>query len=363
LYFKGVYLKNFRNFSSLDLEFGPGINLLIGNNAQGKSNILEALYFPATLRPTRVSKEGELIERGERLAKIKAEGVSVREDTLWEVIFSLEERKKVKINNEEVGRLSLALGRFNVVMFSSPDREIIGGEPVRRRQFLDLEIPQTASTYYFYLRRYYKALGQRNYLLRERKNSLFPWDESIAENGWQVLKMRKEFVGRISPLTSSFYQAISGGERLDLTYLPSPPLPEGKGGKDYFLERLKESKRREQELGITQIGPQRDDLSFSVKGVDLKTYGSQGEKVSAALSLKLSQMELIKEEKGEYPVLLLDEVFSELDTQRQRFLSCLILEKDNLQVFITGNRLSSFEPDILKQAQVFRVEGGKAVKM
>lgn len=353
---------NFRNFPRLDLKVSPGINLLVGNNAQGKSNILEALYFLATLRPVRASKEGELIYRGKEQAKVKAEGVSVKEDTLWEVIFSLEERKKIRINNEEVKRLSLALGRFNVVMFSSPDREIIGGEPVRRRQFLNLEIPQIASTYYFYLRRYYKALEQRNHLLRERKTSLFPWDESIAENGWQVLKMRREFVERIRPLTSSFYRAIGGGESLELTYLPSPPLPEGKGGKGYFLERLKESKEREQELGITQIGPQRDDLNFSVKGMELKTYGSQGEKISAALSLKLAQMELIKEERGEYPVLLLDEVMSELDAHRQRFLSRLVLEKDNLQVFITGNKLSSFEPDILKRAWVFRVEGGKAAR-
>ncbi|MDO7906154.1 DNA replication/repair protein RecF [Paenibacillus sp. JX-17] len=362
-----ITLQNYRNYEQLKLgSFGP-VNLLIGQNAQGKTNLVEALYVLALTKSHRTARDKELIAFSETSAYIGAEVSRKYGDVKLELMLSTQ-GKKAKINGLEQRKLSDFVGTLNVVMFAPEDLEIVKGTPGIRRRFLDMEIGQVAPGYLYHLQQYQKVLVQRNNLLKQAWGKeasiqvmLEVWNEQLAEHGVKIVKKRKQFIKKLQKWALEIHQGITGGkEALQLTYVPSFGEADEED-EAVLLDRfmLKLSQVREQEIrrGMTLAGPHRDDLAFSINGREVQTYGSQGQQRTTALSLKLAEIELIHEEIGEYPVLLLDDVLSELDPYRQTQL--IETFQDKVQTFITATGVESLNTGRLKEAGIYHVHAGQ----
>ena len=327
-------LDNFRNYSTLRIEPGAGLNIFVGRNAQGKSNLLESLYILATSKSTRAAKDTELIRFGESSARVTADVVRERNsDIEIELLLSLTEKKAARINGVRHTRLAEVIGQVNAVLFDSGDLEIIRGEPSVRRRFLDLEIAQTSPRYVHALGAYRKALEQRNRLLRDLRDgraghdaraSLPAWNEQLAQHGARLIERRRLFLERLAVLARDIHRTLSDSrDTLDIIYLPSFPLDDLTEAADIaerFLEALDVVGAEELVRGTTLRGPQRDDVAFTVNGQDCRLYGSQGQQRTVALALKFAERQLITELVGEPPLLLLDDVLSDLDDARRRHL-------------------------------------------
>lgn len=362
MYLRELILKNFRNFRNLSLQFYKNINVFLGDNSEGKTNLLESIYFLSALRSPKANKEQEVILFGEEYAKI--EGRIKKEE--WEKTLSVNifpSYKVVKIDNRKINKLKDALGELLCVSFSSFDLEIFA-EPEKRRRFLNLEIPQLKPIYVFFLQNYNKALFQRNRMLSLIKkgegkiDDLEVFEEAIAKYGLEIIKLRKEFLGMMEEKFREIYNRITGKDKIEIIYLPSFSF---EWTKEDFLKKFKEIRQREIALEQTLIGPHRDDLKLQINGIDLKTYGSSGEKRAVCLSLKLAEIEVIIVEKGEYPVFLLDDLSSELDDKRQKFILDFISKKEKIQVFITTTDVSKM--NYLKDKDIFNIEDGGIKKI
>jgi len=350
MFITSIELKNFRNLKEQRIEPIACINIFYGDNGQGKTNFLESLYFCATGRSHRAVSDKELIAFDEVSAFLSlkySEG---------KINAHIENGKKgMTLNGVPIKKLGDLLGNLIVVIFSPEDLELIKEGPGIRRKFIDMEICKLSPVYYHELSDYYRVLRQRNNLLKSAardKNlieTLPVWDEALTIHGSKIYKLRKKFVDELSVLAPNIYSGISGGrESISLCYRPSV-TPES------FLDRLNRSRERDLKLAATSVGVHRDDLQVLINGRDIRAYGSQGQQRSASLSLKLAQIELIKKISDKNPVLLLDDVLSELDERRQSFLLSSI---EGIQTFISCTGMEDVLKKVSGDSAVFYVENG-----
>lgn len=364
MYIKKIVLKNYRNIEEVLLEFNENLNIMTGLNGQGKTNLLEAIYLLGTGSSHRTSIDRELINWEKEKALVQLL-LSRRDYTLKLSLKIAGSNKIIEINNNPVERVSELIGNLNVVLFSPEDLNLVKGGPVFRRKFLDIEISQVSSYYLYLLNKYRHVLKQRNNLLKDLREGkgdrvlLEIWDEKLIELGSKIIDKRREVVEKLKILARlSHRQITDGSENLTIEY--ETLLEEyGKNKKTevIFKQNLVNNREEEIKRGYTLVGPHRDDLALKVNEVDLRKYGSQGQQRTAALALKMAELEFMKSETGEYPILLLDDVFSELDQQRRVTLLGLIA--DRIQTFITTTDLNDIGQLNQQKYKLFTVNKGK----
>ncbi len=362
---RDIALKNYRNYDELKLENFGSVNLMIGRNAQGKTNLLESLFVLALTKSHRTAKDRELIAFGEESAYAGCHVEKKYGNVHLELSLS-PKGKKAKINGLEQRKLSDFIGTLNVVMFAPEDLEIVKGTPGIRRRFLDMEIGQVQPSYLFHLQQYQKVLLQRNNMLKQSYGKtpdpvmLDIWNEQLATHGASIVRRRKRFIRKLQIWAEDIHKGITGGkEQLLLRYMPSFGEVEEED-EAVLLEQfmIKLSQVREQEIrrGTTLAGPHRDDLTFFINEKEVHNFGSQGQQRTTALSLKLAEIELIHEEIGEYPILLLDDVLSELDPYRQTQL--IETFQSRVQTFITATGIETIHAEKLQGAHIYQVSEG-----
>ena len=342
----------FRLLAGVRFEPSPGINVIVGDNAQGKTSLLEAILFSATARSHRTNAETELVGHGESWFQLRAHAARHdREVTLelnwWKGV------KRFKVNGVLQTRVSDILGKLNVVLFSPEDVVLVKGSGANRRRFLDMELSQISPTYLNALQQYRQALRQRNELLRRESPDpelLDPWDAQLAQHGVVLTQEREDFVRDLSRRAAEAYGHIAAGERLSLTYQADVPAAESLGA---VLEKTRCSDVRR---GATTRGPHRDELLIDIGGRPARNFGSQGQQKTAALALRIAELELVRERTGEYPVLMLDEVLSELDERRSRLLFDAI--DPLVQCLITTATVTKHPALLGREDAVYRIERG-----
>lgn len=372
---KGLYLHNFRNYSLCSLQFPAMVNIFYGKNAQGKTNLLEAIFYAAFGMSHRTFQEDDLFGDGRREMAVKADFTSFDSD--YEIKIKRYEqngriKKELLLDNVNI-KAKEHYGTLNTVMFSPEDLQLIKGEPQLRRRFFDMQIAQTDKAYYELLVKYNRLLQQRNRLLKEirdnngDKGQLNLWNNELSASAARIIKKRLAALEELMVIASGIYASIAGGsERLLINYalktsndfiLQQSDRTESEW-QEFYLKELHERQALDILRGNTSIGPHRDDLFFYVSGKLLKAFGSQGQQRSAALALKLAQLEYVKNNTGEYPVLLLDDVMSELDSERRTHLLKFI--DGRVQTFITVND-KHLIPDLNNNAY-FYIENGKVMQ-
>ena len=354
-------LNQYRSYAALDLRPGPGINAIVGDNAEGKTNSVEAVFLCALGRSHRTSRDAELIMGGCAGGYVGAELTNNTGSHLIEIKLRDGERKKIFIDRQMASRSGELMGLLNVVMFAPEDLSIVKDGPAERRRFMDMELSQTHPAYYYSLQRYNSALKQRNALLKEpdriAPGMLETWDEQLAALGEDIVMERCGFIDGLSTIAYDLHRSITGGrEKLEVAYEPDidPESPEGIYGE--MLRALEKSRAEDMRRGFTTRGPHRDDIGIALSGIDVRTFGSQGQKRTAALSLKLSELAFIRELKEEAPVLILDDVLSELDEGRQQLL---MESMKDCQCFLTCTSLEGLKRAGLGDMRVFRCRGGE----
>lgn len=355
MYIKTLRLVNFRNYRRAELEFSEGTNIICGGNAQGKTNLLEAVYLFARGKSYRTRSDRELIsflDPDVKAARASLSFHAAGRGFEGEISIISGGRKIIRMNSVPVTRLSELLSKLNVVMFAPEDLAIIKNSPAVRRSFTDAAICQMYPPYLVALTEYNKTLAQKNALLRRLRacgstdsSTLDVWNGALAESGERIMEQREEFIKRLSENASLIYSQM-GTEKFSLRY--APDCADGN-----LAARFEAAKRREIENGSSLTGIQRDDIEFKIEGKTARAFGSQGQQRSAVLAVKLAQCEYIKDERGEYPVLLLDDVMSELDARRRAYLSDRIR---GMQVIIT---CTDIDEKTAKNARIFNVNGGK----
>lgn len=368
MHITALRLANFRNYDRLDFQPAEGLNVIVGPNAQGKSALLESIYLLATSKSHRTSRDSEMIRIGEQFARACAEvNRSARTDVTIEIVIQQAEQKTIKINSVKHERVGDVVGQLNAVIFSGADLDMVKGEPSRRRRFLNLEISQVSPRYVYALGRYKRVLDQRNNLLKNIKSGpasssdLRIWDSQLAGYGAAVMARRIEFVKLVSAAASRIYGLLSGGsEALEVTYKPS--LDSGPDADEKLLaERFASALAARVELdvarGTTGVGPHRDDLVFRVDNLPAREFASQGQQRTAAIALKLAEIELIEDYVGEPPVVLLDDVMGELDEIRRA--QVLEVTAGRCQTLLTSTHLSDIGEHALGRATVWDVRSGQ----
>lgn len=352
---KSVELNNFRNYDTLHINFDKGTNILYGNNAQGKTNLLESIFLSGTTKSHKSSKDKEMIRFGEKESHIRT--IVEKSDQEYQIDIHLKKNstKGVAINKIPIKKASEIFGILNIVFFSPEDLNIIKSGPSERRRFLDTELCQLDKIYLYNLIKYNKILNQRNKLLKEIsfhpdfEDMLSIWDIQLINYGKKIITDRKNFIKKLSNIIFDIHMKISGDkEELYLKYEPNVIESE-------FEYKLAESRSKDFKLRQTTVGPHRDDLLFLIFDVDIRKYGSQGQQKTSALSLKLSEIELVKEISKETPVLLLDDVLSELDHNRQNFLLNNI---NNIQTIVTCTGLDEFIKNRFRIDKIYQVMEG-----
>lgn len=352
---KRLELKDYRNYKSLDLSFDKGTNILYGDNAQGKTNILEAIYVAATTKSHKSSKDKEIINFDEEEAHIRTyiekEGVETRVD----LHLRKSKSKGIAIDGQKIKKAAELLGLCNVVFFSPEDLSIIKSGPAERRRFVDMELCQLDSFYLYNLNHYNKIVNQRNKLLKDMymnpglKDTLVIWDSQLVSFGSKIIERRKLFTDQLNEIIYGIHKKLSGEkEELYISYEPDVLM-------DSFENKLKINQEKDIKLKQTSVGPHRDDFVFLNKDIDIRKFGSQGQQRTAALSLKLAEIELVKKVTKDTPVLLLDDVLSELDSNRQNYLLNSI---GDIQTIITCTGLEEFVNNRFEVNKIFKVTNG-----
>ena len=352
---KSIELMNFRNYAELSLKLDDKINIIYGNNAQGKTNILESIYLAGTSKSHKGSKDKEIIKFGSEEAHIRCmvdkSGISYQID----VHLRKNKSKGIAINGIPVKRYSELLGILNIVFFSPEDLDIIKRGPAERRKFVDLELCQLDKVYLHNLTNYNKVLSQRNKLLKELyfqpnlEDTLSIWNMQMVDYAREIIQRRRKFIEELNEIASQVHSKLSGNkENFFVDYEPSQ-------SEDTLEAKLEENIERDKKQKTTSVGPHRDDICFKINDVDIRKYGSQGQQRTAALSLKLAEIELVQRRIKEMPVLLLDDVLSELDSNRQNYLLNTI---GNLQTVITCTGLDEFIQHRFEINRVIKVVNG-----
>lgn len=350
-----IMLENYRNYKSLEISFDAGTNILYGDNAQGKTNVLEAIYVSSTTKSHRGSKDREMISFDLDEAHIKT--IFLKNDIRYRIDVHLRKSKAkgIAINGIPIKKASELFGIVNVVFFSPEDLNIIKDGPSQRRRFVDMELCQLDKIYVNNLINYNKTINQRNKLLKDmyQDNTLLStldiWDMQLEKYGIEVIKRRKQFVDELNEIIGDIHSKLTGGKET-LTVIYEPSVAEDEFAKSLILNRDRDLKMK-----TTMQGPHRDDISFVIKGNDIRKYGSQGQQRTAALSLKLSEIELVKRITKDTPILLLDDVLSELDSNRQNYLLNSI---NNIQTIITCTGLDEFVNNRFNIDKIYKVVNG-----
>lgn len=366
MYIEQLKLSHYRNYEHISLNFSPTINVFIGENAQGKTNIMESIYVLAMAKSHRTSNDKELIHWDADYGKI--EGVVQKKYGSLPIELVVSKKgKKGKINHLEQTKLSNYIGQMNVVMFAPEDLNVVKGSPQVRRRFIDMEIGQISSVYLYDLLNFQKVLKQRNHLLKMNQGKscindvMFEvYTEQYIQTAIKIIQKRFYFMELLQQWAEPIHTSISRGlEKLVVTYKPVSGMKADwsiEQMTNYLEQKLHEVKNRELERGVTLIGPHRDDLQFLVNDYDVQTFGSQGQQRTTALSLKLAEIELIKQETKEVPILLLDDVLSELDDYRQTHLLNTI--QGEVQTFVTTTSVEGIQHETIQQAEMFHVKQG-----
>lgn len=352
---KSIELKNFRNYEDLDLKFDSGTNILFGDNAQGKTNILEAAYVSGTTKSHKGSRDKDMIRFGEDESHIRTIVEKQGKEYQLDIHLKKNRSKGIAINKVPIKKASELFGILNMVFFSPEDLNIIKNGPSERRRFLDAEICQLDKIYLSDLTRYNKILMQRNRLLKDMQHqpqlmeTLPVWDMQLVEYGKRLIRRRRQFVEELSEIVTGIHRNISGKrEELVLRYEPNIDA-------EFLEDELNRVREKDRKYAQTSVGPHRDDISFFIRGVDIRKFGSQGQQRTSALSLKLSEIELVRQTIHDTPVLLLDDVLSELDSNRQNYLLNSI---HDIQTMITCTGLDEFVRNRFQIDKVFHVIDG-----
>ncbi|MBQ1914313.1 MAG: DNA replication/repair protein RecF [Selenomonadaceae bacterium] len=347
-------LKNYRNYAALDLQLSPNINILLGANAQGKTNLIEAIYYASFGHSHRTRTDAELILWEEREGTLRIDFERMGVPNVLEFLFHREKRRNILFNGHPIRPREL-IGNLNTVLFSPEDLLLVKGAPAGRRRFLDGEISQASPSYYQELLRYNKILVQRNTLLkriRERKakpEMLEPWDIQLAESAEKITSKRLEAIKKLNMLANLMHRRISGNrENLSVSY----EIHGQKSGemtndlKTWYNKKMEESREQDVFRGSTGIGPHHDDVILEVNGINLRSFGSQGQQRTGILALKLAELEFLRSGTGEYPVLLLDDVMSELDAARRKQLLDFI-RRERIQTLVAATEEAYFPQDYI----------------
>lgn len=359
---ESLKLQNYRNYEYLNMNFDEKINIIYGDNAQGKTNILESMYVCATSKSHRGSKDREIIRFDNDESHIK---VNVKKNDMnYRIDMHLKKNKPkgIAVNGIPIKRAVELFGILNIVFFSPEDLNIIKNGPSERRRFIDMELSQLDKIYLDCLINYNKVVNQRNSLLKEYAfsgrediiSSLDIWDMQLVKYGNDVIKSREKYVKEINDLVKSIHTKLSGDrEQLEIIYEPCVKEQD-------FESELVRVRDRDLKFKCTNIGPHKDDMCFLINGMDVRKYGSQGQQRTAALSLKLAEIELVKQIIHDTPVLFLDDVLSELDSRRQNFLLDSI---GNIQTMITCTGLDEFINNRFSINKIFKVVNGTVSSM
>ncbi|MCI8609961.1 MAG: DNA replication/repair protein RecF [Firmicutes bacterium] len=361
MYITDVSLHNFRNYEELDLKFHRNVNLILGKNAQGKTNLIESIYICSMGKSFRTNKDAEMILFGKDYGRIKVHAEKSYLPTTVDMMISKESKKSVKIDGVKIKKASELLKNLYIVIFSPEDLKIVKDEPEKRRRFIDRELSQLRPKYYENFYNFKKALIQRNAYLKEmdiNRSILDVWDMQLAKYGASIMMMRRDFIDKISQISHDIHYSITNEkEHLSIQYEPNIKMMENLSSQeDYYYHLIGESYGNDMRQRTTTRGPHKDDMSFLIGDIDARSYGSQGQQRTAALSLKLAELNLIREETDEDGILILDDVMSELDLERQEFL---VKSLSDRQMFITTTEIPDALRRTLPAGKVFFVEGGK----
>ncbi|MCR4589430.1 MAG: DNA replication/repair protein RecF [Lachnospiraceae bacterium] len=358
---KRLEFTSFRNYETLELNLGDECNIFYGNNAQGKTNILEGIYLSCTTKSHKKSKDREMIRFGDEEAHIRVYIEKKKIDYRIDMHLKGNVKKHIAINGQPVKRAADLLGIANIIFFSPEDISMIKSAPSERRRFVDMDLSQLDSLYLNSLSQYSKTLEQKNKILRDATyfggpsfdEMLDVWDEKLLEYGEDIIRKRSLFIEELNGILKEKNKEITGvDEELSCIYEPDASIEE-------YREKLLKGRKNDLKSGSTSTGPHRDDIRFSLDGTDLRKYGSQGQQRSASLSVKLSEIELVKKRIKDTPILMLDDVLSELDSTRQK---CLLNSIGEIQTLITCTGLDELIKNDFIKDKVFYVENATVIK-
>ncbi len=361
-------LTNFRNYSSQELDFNKNVNIIIGDNGKGKTNILESIYVLSLTKTNRYGVEENLIKFNEEIAKI--EGIIRKDDLIkkQEIIIT-KKKKQIFINNKEMRRIKDYISNFCVISFTPDDLEIVKGSPNDRRNMINIDISQLQNNYISYLNEFNQIIKIRNEYLKKMNlngNSDIRYldvvNESMMEKGIKIYEYRYNFFRKINDLLPKIFKKLSNLDGLSIKYETNVDL------NDFNIEKIKKNyetklkKNFNLELmqGVTLTGPHRDDFSFDLNGISMKEFSSQGQQRLAIIALKIAEIYLFKEELGEYPVLLLDDIFSEIDTKKRNKIISFLLK--DIQSIITTTDINDINEDLVKNATIYKVNNNKVTE-
>ena len=356
---ESLKLKNFRNYDLLSVNFDESTNIFYGDKAQGKTNILEAVYVSGTTKSHRGTKDKDLIRFG--IDESHIETVVEKNGIKYQIDMHLKKNspKGIAINKIPIKKASELFGIINIVFFSPEDLNIIKNGPGERRRFIDLELSQLDKVYLSNLSNYNRIVNQRNHLLKDigydeaKLQTLDIWDMQLILYGSKIIERRKTFIREINKIISGIHKKLTGNkETIQIIYEPS-------NGQSTLEQALNKNKQKDLKIKSTSVGPHRDDIAFMAGNIDIRKYGSQGQQRTAALSLKLAEIELVKQSINDTPVLLLDDVLSELDKHRQNYLLDSI---HDIQTLITCTGVDEFVNHRFSVNKVFYVENGQVAK-
>ena len=372
MFLERLHLRHFRNYGDQQVEFLAPKTILVGDNAQGKSNVLEAVELLATLRSHRAGRDRDLVQDNEAAGQITARLMRAAGPSALAITLRKSGRRTVAINGENQKRQLDFLGIMNAVQFSSLDLELVRGGPGERRRWLDVLLVQLEPVYAHILQQYQTVLKQRNALLKKRRSELADqgkstidqaqlavWDAQLATAGTRVIRRRTRAIARLAPIAEQWHREISGRlETLELCYAPNVPMEQDDPTliQQAFLAKIQERAIAEQHQGTSLVGPHRDEIDFLINQTPARQYGSQGQQRTLVLALKLAELTLIEAVVGEPPLLLLDDVLAELDLKRQNQLLETIQER--FQTIVTTTHLGAFDAQWVQSAQVLTVNAG-----
>ncbi len=360
MFIKSLSLKNFRNYTEENISFCDGINILTGANAQGKTNTAEAIFFLCTGYSPRANKDRLVIKNGQETAQISGTASSMYGDVSVRVDFNKNDKKSIYVNGLQVLRIGEILGNINSVFFNPSELKLVQESPEDRRRFLNVSLSQMSKSYFYALQRYNKILSQRNNLLKDPNVSLIKdtlpiWDNQLCKEASKIIKARNEFLTQIAPIAQEKHSYLTDGKETLIMKTESGYYGTEEEIAYALYQDLKLSIEKDMRLGFTGLGPHRDDIKFILNGDDVRVYGSQGQQRTVALSLKLAETETFYKRFNEYPILILDDVLSELDKKRQRKL---VSATTHLQTIYTATGL---DRTVFKNQQYNRIiiENGK----
>ena len=323
MFIKSLKLKSYRSYENFEFEFDDGLNILVGKNAQGKTNVLEAIFFAIIGKSFKTSKEKEVIKWDSQNAYVDAIFQKKYREVEVELFFDNAHKKTIKIDKIAIRKIGELMGSANAVFFSPEELKLVKESPDERRRFMNIDISQTNKRYFYLIGRYEKVLANRNKLLKSSsdinviKESIDIWDRALADLAEKIAYERKKFIEELAPYAKLAHEYISGGnEQIEIKYISS--FEENYAAN--MVKALAKNLEKDFKLGYTTVGVHRDEIDIYLNGVEVKNFGSQGQQRTVALSMKLAELEIIKNRVGEYPILLLDDVFSELDKERRKKL-------------------------------------------